>query len=252
MLGNSYLIAEDGDFSLTSGSVTVSNETIEALGLLTDSAGSFTLSVTNLLTDDSDPTLLTDGGSGNFWTAGDGFNLLVAPATSGDLLGTSITSSNLPNVQCENIWAGVKETNISMASGVYTNLLPVMVSNVPLGQLILSGGSTNSVFHFKGPDATNSYALYVDQLVLENGATNLGLEGRANVFTAFNIDSNVTIYYLDAVISNLDISEGLNGEFGGRLVWLSNYVGRFSYTNISFPDGRTFAFNRALRESSDH
>ncbi len=242
LLTNGEVLAagNGGDMSFTSGSLTVTNHILEA-------SGSLSLYVTNLLTDLSAPADLMDGGSSNEWEAGDGFSLYIAPA-SGDLLGTIVENSCLTNVQSQNTWAGIVDANISATNGVYTNLLPVMAGNAPLGQLILNGGDTNSVFHFRGPD-THPYALYVDQIQLQNGATNYVLVGGSNVFTAFNIDTNVTIYYLDAVLGNLDISQKLYKSAPGRLVWLSNYVGRFSYTNITYPDGRTFAFNRALAQS---
>jgi hypothetical protein len=240
--GEVLAVGESGDMSFTSGSLTIATQMIEA-------NGSLALTATNLLTDLSLPADLTDGGSGNEWLSGDGFSLLAAPA-SGDLLGTAITNSCLAGKQCENTWAGIPDASISTTAGFYTNLLPVMAGNAPLGQLILSGGDTNSIFHFKGLDTVHPYALYVDQIQLQNGATNYGGPvGSIQKFTAFNIDTNVTIYYLDATMAGLDISQKLSQTEPGRIVWLSNYVGRFSYTNITYPDGRTFAFNRALAES---
>ena len=126
-----------------------------------------------------------------------------------------------------------------------------MSSNAPIGHLILNGGSTASVFHMSGGDPVTTYAMYVDLLELQGGAINHQPVNGKETYTALNIDSNLTIYYLDAVYSNLDISEKLNGRNGGRLIWVSNYWGQFSVTNITYPDGRTFQFNRGLAQSLD-
>jgi hypothetical protein len=242
LVTNGFMIASAGDMAFTSGSLTINNESLSA-------SGSLSLATTNLLTDLSAPGVLTNSGSGNIWVDSDGLNLTVAPA-SGDLLGTTITNGCIAGTECQNIWAGVVDTNISLTTGFYTNFLPVMAGNAPLGQLILNGGNTGSVFHFEGPDTVHPYAMYVDQLELQGGATNLS-PGTSNVFTAFNIDTNFTIYYLDALAGTNDISARLNKTQGGHLVWLSNYVGRFSYTNITYKDGLTFAFNRALAQSTN-
>jgi hypothetical protein len=242
---NSVIVATAGDMSFTCGSLLVTNSILEANGIFAEGNGLFDLSVTNLLSDGSIPGNFGGGNSGNAWQSGDGFSLLVAPQ-SGDLLGTSITSSCLPTVQCENVWAGVPQNNISSNVPTLTNNLPIMSNNVPIGQLVLDGGNTNSIYHFKGPDTVNPYAIYVDQLQLTGGATNTKVTGTNTVYTAFKIDPNVNIYFLDAVSGATDISAQLNGSASNHLHWLPNYVGFFSKTNITFPDHNTFAFNRGL------
>jgi hypothetical protein len=80
---------------------------------------------------------------------------------------------------------------------------------------------------------------------LKNGATNQS----GGKYTAFNIDTNVTLYFLDATATvgtnTGDISTVLSGQANGHLVWVSNYVGRFSFTSHTYPDLQTFNFNRA-------
>ena len=119
----------------------------------------------------------------------------------------------------------------------------MLSSNVPIGQLILDGGNNISVFHFAGLDSVNPYAMYVDQIILEDGATNFA----GGKYTAFNIDPNMTIYYLKASIGANDISPVLAGQAagGGHLVWLNNYVGHFSATKVIYGDGESFNVNSA-------
>jgi hypothetical protein len=231
LLSNSIVIANAGDMSFTSGSLTIDQETLQSSGFLD-------LAVTNLLTD------LTPSGSSpitavNTFQSGDGFSLNPAPISPGGLLGTSITSMCRSNAVCQNTWAGTPTT----LSGGPGSLLPTMANNAPIGQLTLDGGNTSSVFHFQGPDQVNPYAMYVDQLMLKDGATNKNSAGK---YTAFNVDPNMTIYFLKASIGNSNIASALNGPAaagGGQLVWLSNYVSHFSVTQVTYADGETFGVN---------
>ncbi len=222
VLGNTELSASAGDLAILSGSLTVTNTT-----LLTSQK--LTLAGTNLT---------TDGGTvGNSWQVGDGVNVPVNPA-NGDLLGTTLTSDTAAFQNVTHVWAGRDLGN--SAAG--------FLNNLALGHLILDGGDANSTFTFAGPDNVNRYAIYVDQLELRDFATN-----RANPnFIELNIATNMTVYFADAVIGSGDISEKMNGANGGRLVWVSSFnSGLFSSTNLTYPDGKTFSFNRALVTSLD-
>jgi hypothetical protein len=238
VLTNGEFSAIAGDMALTAGNLTISNHALLASGLLS-------LSATNLLTDGvpalnrygvNVTNLPTNSVATNLWTAGDGFNLFVKPA-AGSLLGTTVSNSCPAGLQTENTWAGA---DLGPVPGGFAN-------NTAVGRLVLNGASSNSVFHFKAAGAVN--ALYVDVLDLENGAANRSNQGGTNIWTALNIDTNMTIYFADAVNGNLDISEKLNGANNGRLQWVSSYAGLYSSTNVTYPDGRTFAFNRPLRTS---
>ena len=230
VITNGTMLAAVGDMSLTGGSLTIANSILSSSGFLD-------LAATNLLTD-----LIPAGAgpvtTGNTFSSGDGFSLLTAPTALSGLLGTSITSGCRTNAVCENTWAGLPD--LALVTNVGTPL-PTMANNVPLGQLILDGGNNNSVFHFAGPDAVNPYAMYVDQIELADGATNF-VGGK---YTAFNIDPNVTIYFLKASIGAGDISTNLQAAGGGRLVWLRNNVGHFSVTKVTYADGQSFAVNSA-------
>jgi hypothetical protein len=230
LLSNSIVLANAGDMSFTSGSLTIEQETLQSSGFLD-------LAVTNLLTD------LTPSGNSpitavNTFQSGDGFSLLPAPTSPSGLLGTSITSMCRSNAVCQNTWAGTP----TALSGPPGSLLPTLANNAPIGQLTLDGGNTSSVFHFQGADQVNPYAIYVDQLMLKDGATNFA----GGKYTAFNVDPNMTIYFLKASIGNTSIAPALNGPAaagGGQLVWLSNYVSHFSVTQVTYGDGETFGVN---------
>ncbi|MDB6125896.1 MAG: hypothetical protein JWQ71_4889 [Pedosphaera sp.] len=206
------------DITVSSGSLVVSNHSMQA-------GRKLTFSIANSI---------TDGGvaSSNIWQVGDGFDLLVKPPT-GDLLGTSITNKAPDLANVVNTWAG--EDRGSSTAG--------FANNVAIGRLVLDGG-VDCLFTFIGTGAQN--AIYIDQLELKNYATN-----RSNPdFISLNIGTNMVVYFADAIIGNIDISEKLNGANGGRLRWIPGFSGPFSSTNITTASGNTFSFNRALAMSS--
>ena len=235
LITNGQMNASSGDMSFTSGSLTIANEGLGASGYLN-------LAASVLLTDltPSGTSTITNG---NFFSAGDGFSLLTAPTSPSGLLGTSVTSACRSNAVCQNSWAGVP---VAFPTNVAATPLPTMAGNAPIGQLVLDGGNNNSVFHFQGAnfDTVNPYAIYVDQIELMDGATNTNSAGR---YTAFNIDTNVTIYFLKASVGTNSVSSALAGQAagGGHLVWLQNNVGHFSATKVTYSDGQTFAVNSA-------
>lgn len=205
-LVNAGFSAPAGDIAIGAGTLMVSNHFLTASGALT-------LLVTNSMTD--------GGTTSNFWSVGDGMNLLVKPAT-GDLLGTTITNTCPAGLEVINTWAG---NDRGASSGAFAN-------NGTVGHLILDGGDITSTFFFGGPDNVNSYALYVDLLELRNGATNRTAVNGIQEFTAFDIAPNMTIYFADAIIpGGIDISEKLNGANGGHLVWVPSFQGPFNSTN---------------------
>ena len=68
---------------------------------------------------------------------------------------------------------------------------------------------------------------------------------------ALSISNNLCIYYAQAIINGVSVAEKLNGLNAGHLRWVPQYAGHFSFTNILYPDGNTYIFNAALRESRD-
>lgn len=223
-LGGSVIAG--GDVAITSGSLVTSN-------LLLSAGRSLMLQVTNLL---------TDGGAvnPNPWSVGSaglvGLNMPLKPL-SGDLLGTTIAcSAPGPNKQVNNTWAG-QDYGVSTAG--YTN-------NEAIGVLSLDALGTSSVFKFNGIPGTNS-ALYVDKLVLLDNATNFN----GTQVNALNINTNLVIYYAQAIVNGASVAEKLNHLNNNHLRWVAAYAGLFSSTNIVYPDGSTHTFNAALAQSQD-
>ena len=227
------IIAASNKVSITTGSLLMSNLVLQA-------GSSLTLIATNQL---------TDGGPGNgsVWTVGAnsvgaGVNLPVLPA-SGDLRGTSITLFAPDNVNVINTWAGVDHGAVTSA---YTN-------NEAVGQLILNAISNapNTAFFFTGTGASN--AIYVDQLQLQGFSdfnsrvvnTNTGTVSIPSL--VFN--TNLVIYYADAVSDGADVSFKLNGFNTNHLRWMPAYAGYFSSTNLVYA-GATNTFNIALAENT--
>jgi hypothetical protein len=226
-------ITAGGDISITASSLVTSNLVLQA-------GRSLTLQVTNLLTDG-----VTNGTSGltngNIWSVGAasigaGLNLPIKPAL-GDLLGTTITNIAPTNKNVINIWAGVDRG--SSNSG-YTN-------NAAVGQLILDalGASPGTQFYFGGTGASN--AIYVDYLELQDRATNRDVNGNVS---ALVFNTNLVIYYAQAVINGSSVAEKLNHKNSNHLRWVPTYAGYFSSTNIVNPDGTTNTVNAALAQST--
>lgn len=181
---------------------------------------------------------LTDGGFGNsnVWVtggaAGVGLSMPKRPA-GGDLLGTTITNIAPTNKLVFNYWSSL---DYGAVPAGYTN-------NQALGRLILASyGSSPQFgqFYYTGTGVSN--ALYVDYLELTEQATNFNNGSIPELV----INSNLVIYYAQAVANGTSVAKKLNGLNGGHLRWVSNYVGNFSYTTIVYPDGTTNKFNAAL------
>jgi hypothetical protein len=187
---------------------------------------------------------LTDTGptNGNIWTVGavannakGGFSLLVNPG-NGDLLGTTITNIAPSRVTVVNTWAG-NDFGYSIAG--YNN-------NAAVGRLILDslGTTNNTHFTFNGTGTSN--AIYVDYLELLDQATNyLTIPNVGRVYSALNFNTNLVIYYAQAVVNGLSQVPQLNHANNNHLRWMP-YAGYFSSTNIVYPNGTTNAVNSAL------
>ena len=226
LLTNGSIIA-GAAVSITTGSLVISNHAIQA-------GGSLTLQVTNLLTD-------TGVTNGNIWFVGGsslaGLNLPIKPPV-GDLLGTTIfMTSPPPNKQVVNTWAG---TDYGASIAGYTD-------NEAVGRLILDALGTSSSFKFAGTGVSN--ALYVDELELFDYASYTNRDVNGNL-PALAFNTNLVIYYAQAITSDgASVAEKLNHKNNDHLRWVTNYAGYFSSTNIVFPDGTTYPFNAALRQS---
>jgi hypothetical protein len=225
VLTNGSLTA-GGDVSITTGSLVASNLVLQA-------GRSLTLQVTNLLTDNG-------AASGNIWYVGGansvGLNLPFKPL-AGDLLGTTIYCSSpaTRNKQVVNTWAGA---NYGVSTLGYKN-------NEAVGVLILDALGSTSTFQFNGVGTNN--ALYVDELELLDSATNFN----GTLVGALSINTNLVIYYAQAMANGVSVAEKLNHLNNNRLRWVPQYAGHFSSVSILYPDGKTYTFNAALAQSDD-
>lgn len=191
--------------------------------------GRLDISVTNSLFDAGGEPANT-----NTISCGNGFRLLVKPQ-SGDLLGTTLrsTAPDYPSVWIEHTWAG--EDRGATPAGY--------VNNAAVGTLVLRSQSSDPVFYFAGTGTSN--ALYVD--VLDISA--LG----ANYARWIEIAPNLTIYYAAAKVGFtppglLLPEEYLDGQFDGRLRWVSSFAGPNSSVYV-ISNGVPIRVNLALRTS---
>ncbi len=154
-----------------------------------------------------------------------GISLPLKP-TSGDLLGTSIEATSLPQSSYAIYWAAEDR---GLSPGGYTN-------NVAIGRLYLQVGD-GSVITFDGPGASN--ALYVDQIVLDPSLVTNGLSSL--VFA-----DNFTLYFADA---NVPV-EQIDGGANGHLRWVGEYAGPNSGVKVALKTGQVIYVNRNLLNSS--
>ncbi len=227
-----YILA-GGDVSITTGSLMVSNLYLEA-------DRSLTITATNLFTD-------TGVANGGLWyvgqsSVGNGLKVLAAPPGAGgasygnSLLGTTIDLFAPSNRVVQNIWAG---TDFGATPAGFTN-------NLAVGMLVLDsqGLTNNTQFVFSGA-APNS-ALYVDTLEFLDQATIRDPLGNP---AALTINSNLVIYYAQAIMNGVSVAQKLDGKNNGHLRWVPAYAGAFSSVTFIY-NGVPYSFNAALAQSS--
>ncbi len=241
---NGMFLARLGPISLSANTLFLSNGVINAGQTLSLAASCFISDgyvfenqfghITNAVL----PNVVTNG---NFWTVGGGMQIPTKPPT-GDLLGTTITANSANNQNATITWPG-EDRGISPNG---------YAENLAVGQLILNSDQT-SEFTFAPANGNN--AIYIDRLDLEGNAADTDNNGNPKFIS---IAPGMTVYYADAAQNGVSIAEKLNGKFGGgslanggRFLWVSNYAGVFSSTNISYPDGNSYIFNHALVISPD-
>lgn len=211
---------------ITAGSLYASNSYIQAGAF---SRGTLTLAISDNLTDGGP-------GSSNHWAASAGFRMPIDPA-NGNLLGTHLTSLARDNSQIvTHTWAG---DDVGATPAGFEN-------NLALMKLTLDG-APNTRFVFTNSTGKSSSAIYVDYLELLNNATNY------NDSRVLDIRSGVKIYFANA---NLPPEKLDQSPFGGRLIWVRDYAGPLSGTNIVYPSppyppGTVVRANIALATSKD-
>ncbi|PWU12315.1 MAG: hypothetical protein C5B50_21725 [Verrucomicrobia bacterium] len=248
LISDAVLIASNGAVSLAPNNLFCSNSLVVANGPLT-------LSVTNIISDGVPsiailaPTnqLTATLTNGNFFQTSYGINLLNPPG-GGDLLGSTVTSFAPSNAKIPSVWAA-------------RDLGPVnegFFNDAGVGRLVLDAAGRNSLFTFAGAGGLS--ALYVDQLVLRNYATNQNSYG---FLTAVTNLPNMRIYYGQALFDDgtngtRDVSEDLDFVYRTydqphyQFHWLRDYdYGYFSSTNAVFPGQVTNRVNTARYLSKD-
>ncbi len=256
-----YFSAGGGSFSIRSQATKMTNGTVIAAGSFTNVSGtfeatnsliligkSFNLVATNLLTD--------YGATSNFWSLGSanggagiasGIFLPIKPV-AGDLLGTTISNIATAGTLINNTWSGQDRGAVNAG---FSN-------NVAIGQLMCDakGANPHTQFYFAGNGLVPTNAIYVDNLVLQEYATNVDADYNVKslVFCTNKVSnvavSNLVIYYAQAMINGVSVAEKLNHKNGDHLRWIPTYAGYFSSTNLVYPPGVTNTVNAALAQSS--
>ena len=178
--------------------------------------GALNFNVTNALFDNGPA-------SGSVLNLAGGCSLAIKPAT-GDLLGTTIDSTATMFLDANHYWAA--EDRGATASGFQ--------NNVAVGRLILHTAPFGTiVFHPVG----GNNAIYVDEL---------DLSLLSDYQSQIVINPGITIYFAS---SKGVPEELLDGQFGGRMRWVSGYGGAFSGVDVVVNGNQTIRINRALRNS---
>ncbi len=207
----------DGGTIFAGGNISVSGTGMKFRNSTLNPSGTLVLSMENNL---------EDGGieSPNSWACGRGFEILVRPKF-GNLLGTEI---DLSTPRFANVVSLSAAENRGATVAGFSN-------NAAIGRLSLTA-DTSGLLTFAGVGTSN--ALYVDFLDLV-GPVLSDLEGNVA------IDPNLVIYFAD---SNGPV-EQMDGQFGGRLVWVRDFAGPNSSVDVILANGQTIKVNRALRDS---
>jgi hypothetical protein len=224
------IFAQFGGFN---GNETITADTLVISNSIMAAGGGFIFNVTNLLTDTgvtNNNFLFSDGGSLI------GLNLAKKPV-AGDLLGTTIEMMTpAPNKAVKNVWSGV---DYGVSVNGYTN-------NEAIGQLILDIPTANGSLNFSGTGASNG--MYVDRLILEDYASYTNGLGTEQIPT-LTFNTNLVIYYADAVASGEDVSYQLDNSNHGHLRWVPQYMGFFSSSNVVYMNGTVNRVNAGLVQS---
>jgi hypothetical protein len=249
-ISSSYF--ESGGSQTVSGgySVTTTSGKVENGGIISGSGIDFTAATLKLnnatMTAGAELFLdvtgsLFDAGasSGNMLTCNNGFDLPVKPAT-GDLLGTELETITPMFVSVDHYWSGIDQ---GASPAGYNN-------NEAVGKLVLNEG-TDSEFDFHATSTSN--AIYADLLDLSQCPDFLDPD-------VLTIDSNFVIYYAAVKLPGSftvppngsgvpqEPEEFLNGQLGGRLVWVPGYAGANS-SEYCVVNGKSILVNSALRHS---
>ncbi len=90
--------------------------------------------------------------------------------------------------------------------------------------------------------------MYVDEIEFLNVS---GIRDTNGDLPALQFNTNMVIYYAQAIIGGVSLAEKLNHHNGNHLRWVPTYAGVFSSTNLVYPAGVTNSLNAALVQSQD-
>jgi hypothetical protein len=230
-----FLFGTGGSISFESSYLLVSNHLLAA-------DGTISLTPTNVLEDGapnlaSFPTFqqqlfarTTGPTFANIWVCSD-LTMKIRPAVGGDLL-TTIIQCTAPSNQVDYVTWAAEDRGIGTFSG---NSSSGYFNNQAVGLLYLTNQDLGSQRIFRGPDANNSYAIYVDLLVLDDIFTNYLANTNSS---ALQVASNMKVYFADATLgfNGPSVAQALNGRAGGGLIWVSNY--NYGYFTSAVQGGR--------------
>jgi hypothetical protein len=167
---------------------------------------------------------------GNIWECSD-LTMQIRPAVGGDLLATLILGIS-PSNQVDYVTWAAEDRGIGTFSG---NSSSGYFNNQAVGFLWLFGEDLGSKYVFRGPDANNRYAIYVDELVLDGSFMNYLTDTNSS---ALQVASNMKVYFADATqgFGGPSVAQALNGRAGGGFIWVSNY--NYGYYSSAVQGGR--------------
>ncbi len=208
--------------NLTSTSIQVTNSTILAGQ---SGYGQLVLYASGELTDHLPNTASTNAYATNVWQVTGGFSLPVKPA-SGDLFGTQLkTIAAVPGQRVQHVWAG-QDLGATVAG---------FFNNVVIGHLILDR-TTDATLQFSAAGKKN--ALYVDYLDLQDLSF-------SDYHNGLLVDPNFTIYF-----ANANVDPGKLHQVYSNIVWVPQFAGPNSTTNVAYLGGSNCLMNAALRSSA--
>ncbi len=212
-----------GGMVVAASDVTYHAANLKCFNYTNDINGTLILDVTGGMADNGQ-------GSGNIWTVRRGFQLMQKPQ-AGDLLGTTIHTIAERFNTVDHIWAG---TDPASPEDGFRN-------NVAIGNLSLDAQADGTLRFIP---ATGANALFADMLELTNAV--LTAFQNDDLGSALEIDPGMKIYF---AASNVPADQ-LDGQLGGRLVWVQSFIGPNSAVDVLMKNGQIVQMNRAVREST--
>lgn len=232
----------------TTSQITVLADDAKVQGGRITSSGDITFNAGNLKFDRANVTAnnriildatsaLYDAGvtASNLFNCRDGFAAYTKPvgATASDLLGSTFQSTAPNYASVSHVWPAL---NFGAVNAGFSN-------NLAIGKLILRPAGGDPYFTFTGVGASN--AMYVDYLDLAQ---------LSDFASQIEISPNLVIYYAAARLNftppgNMTPEEYLDGQFGGRLRWVSTFTGPNSSVDVLVNGNQTIKVNIGLRNS---